>query len=58
LQIDVQKEVGDPVDWRNGSLDKVFQVTGVVSDYAELATHYDACAGGCFVSYERRTRRS
>ena len=52
LQIDVQKEVGDPVDWRNGSLDRVFQVTGVVDDYAELADHYAACTVATDVTYE------
>ena len=52
LQIDVHKEVGDPVDWRNGSLDRVFQVTGVVDDYAELADHYAACTVATDVTYE------
>ena len=52
LQIDVQKEVGDPVDWRNGSLDRIFQVTGVVDDYAELAEHYAACTVETDVTYE------
>jgi biotin carboxylase len=52
MQIDVHKRVGDPVDWRNGSLDKVFQVTGTVSDYAELAEHYRACSADSFVTYE------
>ncbi len=52
LQIDVQKEVGDAVDWRNGSLDRIFQVTGVVDDYAELADHYAACTVETDVTYE------
>jgi len=52
LQIDVHKEVGDPVDWRNGSLDKVFQVTGTVADYAELAELFTACTEDSFVTYE------
>ncbi|HXZ61565.1 MAG TPA: ATP-grasp domain-containing protein [Acidimicrobiales bacterium] len=52
LQIDVHKEVGDPVDWRNGSLDKVFQVTGTVGDYAELADAYSACSADSYVTYE------
>jgi biotin carboxylase len=52
LQIDVQKEVGDPVDWRNGSLDRIFQVTGAVDDYAELADHYAACTVNADVTYE------
>ncbi len=51
-QIDVHKEVGDPVDWRNGSLDKVFQVTGTVTDYDELAAHYAACSDESYVLYE------
>ncbi len=55
LQIDVHKEVGDPVDWRNGSLDKIFQVTGTVADYAELAEHYRACTEDAFVTYEHGT---
>jgi biotin carboxylase len=54
MQIDVHKAVGDPVDWRNGSLDKVFQVTGAVAGYAELAEHYLACSAGGFVTYEHR----
>lgn len=56
LQIDVHKEVGDPVDWRNGSLDKIFQVTGTVADYAELAEHYAACTADSFVTYEHQAR--
>ena len=52
LHIDVHKMVGDAVDWRNGSLDKVFQVTGTVGDYGELAEAYTACAAGSYVSYE------
>lgn len=52
LQIEVQKEVGDPVDWRNGSLDRIFQVTGAVSDYAELAAHYAACTVDEDITYE------
>jgi len=51
-QIDVQKEAGDPVDWRKGSFDRVFQVTGTVSDYAELAEHYAACCADSYVTYE------
>ena len=54
LQIDVSKEVGDPVDWRNGSLDRVFQVTGVVDSYRELASHFALCSGESFVTYEHR----
>ena len=50
--IDVQKETGDTVDWRNGSFDRVFQVTGTVSDYAELAEHYAACTADSYVTYE------
>ncbi len=52
LQIDVHKEVGDSVDWRKGSLDKVFQVTGTVGDYAELAEHYAACSVDSYVTYQ------
>jgi biotin carboxylase len=51
-QIDVHKAVGDSVDWRNGSLDKVFQVTGTVESYAELAEHHSACADDSYVTYE------
>ena len=51
-QIDVHKEVGDTVDWRNGSLDKVFQVTGTVDTYAELAEHHTACADDSYITYE------
>ena len=53
VRIDVHKGAGDPVDWRNGSLDKLFQVTGVVPDYAELAEHYRACTRDVIVTYER-----
>jgi biotin carboxylase len=52
LEIDAFKEVGDRVDWRNGSLDRVFQVTGTAADYAELAEHYRACSADAFVTYE------
>ncbi|HXW35610.1 MAG TPA: ATP-grasp domain-containing protein [Acidimicrobiales bacterium] len=51
-QIDVHKAVGDTVDWRNGSLDKIFQVTGTVGSYAELAEHHAACADKSYVTYE------
>ena len=52
LEIDVFKEIGDSVDWRNGSMDRVFQVTGAVTDYVELAEHYRACSSEDFVTYE------
>jgi biotin carboxylase len=52
LEIDTFKESGDPVDWRNGSLDRVFQVTGTVTGYDELAEHYRACSEDSFVTYE------
>jgi biotin carboxylase len=52
LGIDVLKEIGDPVDWRNGSLDRVFQVTGTANDYDELYEHYRACSADAFVTYE------
>jgi hypothetical protein len=55
LQIDVQKGAGDAVDWRNGSLDKVFQVTGAVADHSELIEHYRACTEDVVVTYEHRT---
>jgi biotin carboxylase len=51
-QIDVHKEVGDAVDWRHGSLDKIFQVTGTVENYTELAEHHAACADESYVTYE------
>jgi len=51
-QIDVHKEVGDSLDWRKGSLDKIFQVTGTVDSYAELAEHYAAIVNGAYVTYE------
>ena len=54
LEIDVHKEIGDPVDWRNGSLDRVFQVTGTVPDYVELAEQYRACSAGSFVTYRHQ----
>lgn len=52
LDIEVHKQVGDPVDWRNGSMDRVFQVTGAVADYAELAEDYRACMADFYVAYE------
>jgi biotin carboxylase len=52
VKIDVHKQVGDRVDWRNGSLDKIFQVTGVVADHTELAEHYRACTEDVAVSYD------
>jgi biotin carboxylase len=54
VKIDVHKQIGDQVDWRNGSLDKIFQVTGVVADHAELAEHYRACTEDVKVTYELR----
>ncbi len=54
LRVDVHKEAGDRVDWRNGSVEKVFQVTGAVADHAELSEHYRACAEGVVVTYEYR----
>ena len=54
--IDVLKEVGDPVDWRNGSLDRVFHVTGTAADYVELAERYRACSTDSFVTYEHEQR--
>ena len=54
VRVDVHKGPGDPVDWQNGSLDKVFQVTGTVADYAELAKHYRACTEDVVVTYEHR----
>jgi biotin carboxylase len=54
VRVDVHKSPGDPVDWQNGSLDKVFQVTGTVKDYAELAEHYRACTEDVVVSYQDR----
>jgi hypothetical protein len=50
--IDVLKEVANPVHWRNGSLDRVFQVTGTADDYVELAEQYRACSADSFVTYE------
>lgn len=57
IGIDVFKEIGDSVDWRNGSLDRVFQVTGTVADYAELAARYRACSADYFVTYEHTQDR-
>lgn len=51
-QMDVHKQVGDAVDWRNGSLDKIFQVTGTVTSYAELEDIYAACSKDTSVVYE------
>ena len=52
LNVDVQKEVGDSLDWRNGSLDKIFQVTGAVTSYEELAQHHQLLVRDSYVSYE------
>jgi hypothetical protein len=57
LDIDVFKEIGDPVDWRNGSLDRVFQVTGTVTNYEELAEHFRACSADSFVTYEHQPEK-
>jgi hypothetical protein len=54
LEIDVFKEIGDPVDWRKGSLDRVFQVTGTVTGYEDLAEHFRACSADSFVTYEHQ----
>jgi biotin carboxylase len=51
-QIDVHKEVGDSLDWRKGSLDKIFQVTGTVTSYDELAAHHAALVSDAYVEYE------
>jgi biotin carboxylase len=55
VQIDLHKSSGDTVDWRNGSLDKIFQVTGAVADHAELAEHYRACTEDVVVTYKHTT---
>jgi biotin carboxylase len=52
VQVDIHKGPGDPVDWHNGSLDKIFQVTGAVKDYGELIEHYRACTEDVVVTYE------
>ena len=44
--VDVHKEVGDSLDWRKGSLDKIFQVTGTVTSYEELARHHELLVRG------------
>jgi len=54
VRADVQKGPGDPVDWQNGSLDKVFEVTGTVATYAELAERYRAFTEAVVVSYGHR----
>jgi len=54
VRVDVHKSPGDPVDWQNGSLDKVFQVTGTVADYVELTEHYRACTEDIVVTYQHR----
>lgn len=54
IKIDVHKQVGDQVDWRNGSLDKIFQVTGVAADHKELAEHYRACTEDVTITYDLR----
>lgn len=51
-QVDVHKEVGDSLDWRNGSLDKIFQVTGAVETYDGLEAHFRAISDGSHVTYE------
>jgi hypothetical protein len=54
VRADVHKGPGDPVDWQNGSLDKVFQVTGTVATYPELAERYRACTEAVVVTYQHR----
>ncbi|HXW80938.1 MAG TPA: ATP-grasp domain-containing protein [Acidimicrobiales bacterium] len=53
--VEVHKAAGDPVDWRNGSLDRIFQVTGLVGDYAELARHHRAFAEDVIITYQDRS---
>jgi len=55
VRVDVHKDPGDPVDWQDGSFDKVFQATGTVVDYAQLAEHYRACREDVVVTYRDRT---
>ena len=52
INVDVHKEVGDSLDWRNGPLDKIFQVTGAVTSYEELARHHELLVRDSYVSYE------
>jgi biotin carboxylase len=52
VKIDVHRQIGEQLDWRNGSLDKIFQVTGVVANHAELAEHYRACTEDVTVAYD------
>jgi biotin carboxylase len=54
VQVQVHKGPGDPVDWRNGSVDKVFQVTGTVATYPELVECYRACTEDVVVTYQDR----
>ncbi len=54
VRVDVQKAPGDPVDWQNGSLDRVFQVTGTVATYPELAERYRAFTEAVVVTYQHR----
>jgi len=54
VRVDVHKEPGDPVDWQNGSLDRVFQVTGTVATYPELAERYRAFTEAVVVTYQHR----
>jgi len=54
VRVDVHKGPGDPVDWQNGSLDRVFQVTGTVAAYPELAERYRACTEAVVVTYQHR----
>jgi len=54
VRADVQKGPGDPVDWQNGSLDKVFQVTGTVATYPELAERYRTFTETAVVTYQHR----
>jgi len=54
-QVDLHKQAGETVDWANGSLDKIFQVTGAVADYGELERHYRACSEDVVILYEEQT---
>ena len=55
LQIDVQKEVGDPVDWRTVRWTRSSRSPERSTDYTELAEHYAACTADSYVTYEHET---
>ncbi len=53
-QVTINRAAGDPVDWRRGLQDYVFQAYGSASDYDEILTQWAMMDEAVNISYKRR----